>query len=161
MDLHQSDPQVHQAIHVARGIACEARVHAAVGQQALGVSRGVLSGEGVRRVGEAHHVGGRVVDEPDTPHAGAIHHLEQRLRILHDLDHAVAIHVLAAPHDRERRGLELAPRLDVHVHVGDPTGPTRACPLSVIHGAQKLSHLRWTLNRTGSRALAPLRRRDT
>src|SRR6266702_6047183 len=113
------------------------------------------------RVGKAHDVRGRVVDEPDAPHAGAIHHLEQRLGILHDLNHAVAIHLRAAPHDRERRGLELAPRLDVDVDIGDTTGPTRACPLSVTHGAQKLSHSRWTLNRTGSRALAPLRRRDT
>src|SRR5207244_1027272 len=81
--------------------------------QALGVGRGILGGKRVRRVGEAHHVGRGVVDETRAPHAGAVHDLEQRLGILHDLDHAVAIHVRATPHDRERRGLELAPRLNM------------------------------------------------
>src|SRR5439155_173871 len=80
---------------------------------------GVRGGERVGGVGEAHDVGRRVVDEPRAPDTRAVHDFEQGVRILHDLDHPVALGLFVAPHYREHLWLELAPRLDVDVDVGD------------------------------------------
>src|SRR5205807_4346809 len=85
---------------------------------------------------------------------------EQRLGILHDLDHAVAIHVPAAPHHGERGGLELAPRLNMHVDVGDTSQGETRCRPGGTHGAKKLPPGGCALNRTGGYGRAPLRSRD-
>src|SRR5438876_6719649 len=66
--------------------------------------------------------------------------LEQRARIVHHLDHQVPMRVLTAPHRLEHVRLELAPRLDVDMNVGDPGQCLTGCQPGVIHGAQKV---RW------------------
>ena len=119
VDLDQPDPEVHQPVHVAGGISREPRMHPAVGEQALRVRARVVRGEGVGGVGESHHVGRRVVHEPDAPHPGAIHRLEQRRRVVHQPHQEVPVRFLTAPQYLQHVRLELAPGLDVDVDVGD------------------------------------------
>src|SRR5207249_4059977 len=104
----------------------------------LRVGLGVLRGERVARIGESHHVGRGVIHEAHPPHARAVHDLEQRARIVHHLDHQVPMRVLTAPHRLEHVRLELAPRLDVDVNVGDAGQRLAGCQPGVIHGAQKV-----------------------
>src|SRR5439155_22092923 len=78
--------------------------------------------------------------------------LEEPVRVLLHLSHPIALGVLVAPHHREHLGLELAPRLDVDVDVGDAARRRRRAG----HGAQKLPYDNCAFNRTWR---ARLRRR--
>src|SRR5207247_10325457 len=71
-------------------------------------------------------------------HAHPVHDLEQLAWIVHNLDHQVPMRVLTAPHRLEHVRLELAPRLDVDVNVGDAGQCLAGCQPGVIHGAQKV-----------------------
>jgi len=119
MNLEEPDAQVDESIDVATRVLREAGVHAAVRQQALRVRPRVRRGERIGGVGEPHDVGRGIVHETRAPHPGLIHDVEERVGILHHLNHPIALGLLVAPHHREHLGLELAPRLDVDVDVGD------------------------------------------
>src|SRR5881409_2365650 len=138
MNLDEPSAELGEAVHVARRVLREARMHAAVRQQSRWIGLGVCRGEGVARIGESHHVGRGVIHEAHPPHARAVHDLEQRARIVHHLDHQVPMRVLTAPHRLEHLRLELAPRLDVDVNVRDACQCLAGCQPGVIHGAQKV-----------------------
>src|SRR5207244_2078901 len=80
---------------------------------------------------------------------------EQRARIVHHLDHPIALLAEAAPHHLEHVRLELAPRLDMDVDVGDTGRRVLPCDpgagKTVTHGAQKVPPDGGAFNRTVQR----------
>ena len=96
-------------------------MHAAVRDQPFGIRLGVLRGERVRGIVEPHHIGTRIVDESHAPHAGAIHDVEQRAWIVHEGQQEIPMGFLPPAHRLLDLGFEVAPWLDVDVHVGDAT----------------------------------------
>jgi hypothetical protein len=119
MNLEHANPEIHQPVHVARGVGAEAGMHPAVRQQPLRVGPGISRREVVGRIGEAHDVGARVIDEPDPPHPGLVHDLEQRLRIVHQGEQEVPVVFLAGAHHRLHFRLQVPPGLDMDVDIGD------------------------------------------
>ena len=124
MDLQAADSEVDEPIDGACRIADDrgvARVEAAEGQQPTRIGPGYVGDPPVDLVGESHQPWRDVVDHADPVDAGGIHLGQHRLRIVHHRRQALEVRS-AARHHVQGAPVQLVPRLDVDVDIGNGVG---------------------------------------
>src|SRR6185437_8239049 len=119
--------------YAGRRIARGDRVHAAVRQQPRRVRLRVARREIVGLVGETHDGGTRIVHHAHALDALLIHDREEHPRVFHERDQEVEVLLLPAAHRVHHRRLELPPRLNVDVKVGDGVLLVRHWPRRAGH----------------------------